>query len=344
MENNLNMKPVILLIDGAHMLRRSMYQPALRELSNSKGMPTGAIYGFLNSLKSAVNSLSAQSLIVCWEGGHSERRQEVYADYKRRTYEEEPEKDEHGYTDYEYYCHQLSWIQKILECLGVVQLRVPGKEGDDVLFQASHLLNGQKIIVSEDSDFFALVREDVSVFRPIKREFVDEANFYRITETATPRHYLYYKVLAGDGSDNIPAIAKGVGWATIKKILEAIENPDDLSPARIIKEASQLKGSRFTKVVDAGASAISRNLDLIDISRETFNIFQLQEMADKLSVQLYPDVATAHKLLHALEFNPDTVNYIVNKLSLMSTYPLANLVDRSYIKRVLSGESSSLQG
>lgn len=337
-------KPVILLIDSAHALRRSMYQPNLRELSNSRGMPTGGIYGYFNSLRSAVNSMSASSVLICHEGGHSQRRKAVYEHYKERQIEEEPERDMHGYTDYEYYSHQLSWVEKILESLGVHQLRVPGKEGDDIIFQATRLLKGQKIIISEDSDFFSLISEEVAVYRPIKKVYVDLNNFEEITGVPSPTHYLYAKVMSGDGSDNIPGICKGVGGKTIREILSRIEDPHEVNPHRIIKEASLIKGSRYQKVVDAGVAPIIRNLDLIDISRESFNIFELESLSENLSHQLYPSIDTAHKLFDALEFNKSHTDTLINRLSLLSTYSLAPLIDKEYIRRVMLGETSALQG
>lgn len=337
-------EPVILIVDAAHMLRRSIYQPNLREFSNSVGMPTGGVYGFLQSLKSSVNSFNASSVIICHEGGHSERRKQVYEHYKERDHSAEEEVDTFGYTDYEFYCHQLSWVKTVLECLGVPQLQVSGKEGDDIIFQTTRLLKGQKIIISEDSDFFSLISDKVSVYRPIKKVYVDKSNFEDITGLPTPTHYLYSKVMSGDGSDNIPAIAKGVGWKTIKEVLCRISDPSELSPNRIIKEASSIKGSRYNKIVDAGASIINRNLDLIDISRETFNIFELESLMTTLSTDRYPDISKVTKLFNALEFNNNTIGNLINRLTLLSTYDLSPMIDKDYIKRVMLGETSTLQG
>lgn len=331
-------RPTILLIDGAHALRRSMYAQNLRELSNSRGMPTGAVYGFLNILKSAVTSMSANNIVVCWEGGHSERRMQVYDQYKVREYDEEPQKDVNGYTDYEYYKHQLSWVQKILDCLGVHQLSVAGKEGDDVLYQVAHLLSGKKIIISEDRDFFSLVSDDVSIYRPIKKEYVDMNNFQDISGGyMSPTHFLYGKVLLGDGSDNIPAAVKGVGEKTILSILERIESPEEVNTARILKEAALLGNSRCMKLVNAGETPINRNLDLIDISREPFDVFQLKSLSDELEQQKYPNIEMVRKLLGVLEFNESNSTAMINRLSQMSEYPLNHLINKDYIKSVMVG-------
>lgn len=340
-----NTEPVITVIDGAHMIRRAIYQPNLRSLTNSQGIPSGGVYGFTQSLKAVCNQMAASATVVVWEGGHSERRKEIYPTYKDRgDTGEEPEKDENGYTDFEFYLHQVSWTQKLLESFGVPQVMVKGKEGDDSLFQVVHLLRGHKIIVSEDRDFFTLISPKISVYRPIKKEFVDLNNFESITDCPTPKHYLYLKAIVGDGSDNIPAVAKGVGGTTALNVLKRIENPDDLSPSRVLQEAATFSHSRYLKLVAAGEAPLTRNLDLIDISREKFNVFELQEIVDVLNNQRYPNLAMANKIMGALEFNPDTMKYLTNRLTAMSSFPLANLVDKSYIKQVMMGQSITVQG
>ena len=330
--------PLILVCDGAHMLRRNMYINNLRELTNSTGMPTGAIYGFMNSLTAAVNSMNASSLVVCWEGGHSERRLSIYDQYKHRDVEENPEKDINGYTDYEYYKHQLSWIQKILECLGVHQISIGGKEGDDVLYQVSHMIDAKKVLISEDKDFYALVDENLSIYRPIKKQYIDINTFEEVSGGyKTPQHFLYGKVLLGDGSDNIPSVCKGVGESTVLKILDRVEDPSELSPTRILKEALSIGNARCMRLYDQGSAPIERNLDLIDISREPFDVFQLKNIQDNLETEKSTDVISLGKLYHVLEFSEKTTRFITSRLLEMSHFPLSKYIDKNYIKSVLIG-------
>lgn len=337
--------PVILLIDGAHTLRRSMYQPNLRELSSRTGIPSGGVFGFLNSIKSAINNLNASSIVVCWEGGHSERRKQIYSGYKQRNYDDAPaEVDLHGMTDIEFYRHQLQWIEKILETLAIPQLRIRGKEGDDVLFQAARILRGHKVVISEDKDFYALVDKDISVFRPIKKELVTLDNFQQMTGLPSPRHFLFEKVILGDGSDCIPPVAKGVGEKTVRDVLLRIEKPEEITIQRIIQEAASFGKSRYNKLVEAGESPIKRNLDLIDISRETFDNLELLELCNILETKKYPNVELATKILNALEFNADNINYIVSRLSRISDVSLANLIDKDFIRRRMLNQTSVIQG
>ena len=339
-----NYSATTLILDGAHAVRRGMYAPNTRSLSNNQGVPTGGIFSFFNSLKSTISSIRANALVVIWEGGHSERRNAIYPEYKDRHIDPDapPELDQFGMTDYQYYGHQLSWIQKILEYYGIPQLCVPGKEGDDTLYQATRLLRGHKVIVSEDRDFFSLVSDDIACYRPIKKEYVELGSFQRITGYKSPRHFLYGKCMLGDGSDNIPAVAKGVGEGTVLSVLDRIEDPEEVTTSRILKEAASFHKTRHDKLVAAGEQAINRNLDLIDISRESFDIFQLKSLVETLEKQVYPDTVMTTKLFRALDFSQDTINFINNSLVNMSTFPISQLVDKSYLKKVVMFGTSIL--
>jgi len=321
-----------------------MYQPNLRELATSTGVPTGGIYGFMSSIKSAVSLMSASSLIVCWEGGHSARRKSLYEDYKHRESTEEETRDALGYTDYEYYVHQISWIKQILPCLGVKQLRVDGKEGDDILFQATRLIDGQKVIISEDSDFQCIISDDIHMYRPIKKQYISLANFSEVNGYKSPKHFLYSKVLLGDGSDNIPAVAKGVGATTVMNILNKIENEEEITPNKILSIANELGGSRNMKLVEAGSGPIIRNLNLIDISKEVFDFYEIKGLIDDIKSITTINVDKANKIFRALEFQPTTIDVIMNGLLRMANYPLDKLINVDYVRRYLAGETSVLQG
>lgn len=341
-----NYKPNILIVDGNYFLRRAQFTPSTRELSNDKGMPTGAIYSFFNSLRSSVNSIQCNSLIVVWDGGHSQRRETIYPEYKDRHIDPDApvEVDNFGMTDHQYFMHQLSWTEKMLECFGIPQIRLYGKEGDDVIYQVTRLLEGNKVLISEDADYFTLIRDDVSVYRPIKKQYIDLGSFETVTGYSTPRHFLYAKSMLGDGSDNIPSIGKGIGDKTVHDILSKIENENEVTTSRIIKEASSFKKARYDKVVLAGESAINRNLDLIDISKEAFDIFQLKSIIDTLEKRLYPNLQMLGKLYGVLNFGADTIAGLNNSLLRLSEFNLSPMVNKEYLKDVAMNNSGIMGG
>lgn len=332
--------PVTLIIDGNHALCRSIYQPSYRELSTSRGMPTGGIYGFCSILKGLANKLGASSVVVVFDGGHSKRRIDIYGDYKKREPDEEVHEDT-GMTTAQYFQHQFSWIKTLLDKLGILTLSVQGREGDDLIFQVAHLLRGKKIIVSEDRDFCSLVTEDTSLYRPVKGEMITDSNFKEATGCETPKHFLYQKVMLGDGSDNIPSVCKGIGPAAVDSILKDISE-SELSPERIIEVAKTKKGVKYDRLVMGGTAPIERNLGLIDISREEFSNLELMDICDSLKKERVQDLPNATKLMNALEFSHDT-QYALREFSAqVYGFDTGSLVDTSYIRERMSGHSTSL--
>ena len=311
----------VLLVDGAHMLRRNMYVPALRELTNSTGVVTGPTYGFLQSLLSSYTTMEATNLIVCWEGGHSKRRLEIYPDYKKREDQDTPEAEE----DYEIYKSSLRFIETVLESLGVKQLRVLGKEGDDVLYECTELLNCKMTLVSDDKDFYSLL-DRVDIWRPVAqehrvREFFTETEGYR-----SPKHYLYAKAILGDGSDNIPQLAKGVGAKTVLTVLDKIDEKD-LSITRILEEARSFSPARYVKLANADPSLFERNLDLVDISREEFTDDEISEIKGTLLTKGVSDLDKYNDIMRFLEITTDL------RETLKVVLPQSSYFDESLLER-----------
>jgi len=337
-----NYDPITLIVDGNHALHRALHQSNYRELSNSQGMPTGVIYGFCSILKGLVNKLGASSVIVAFDGGHSKRRMDLYEDYKKREPDEEVHEDT-GMTQAQYFRHQFSWVKTLLDKLGIINISIQGREGDDLIFQLAHIIRGKKIIVSEDRDFCSLVTQDISLYRPIRGEIVNNLNFKDATGCSTPKHFLYQKVMVGDGSDNIPQVCKGVGDTTISKLLEKIKD-SELTPDKIIEVARETPGTRFQKLALVGTAPIERNLGLIDIEREEFTVLDLIEIADKIKEERKPDLQMASKIMGALEFGVDTQNSLFELSSQVTNYPTGDLVDESYITNRVEGSVSAVLG
>lgn len=341
-QNKPNYEPTTIILDGNHALCRCLYQPSYRELSNSQGMPTGAVYGFCSVLNGLTKKLGASSLIVAFDGGHSKRRVDIYEDYKKREPDEEVKEDT-GMTHGQYFKHQFSWVKTLLDKLGIINISMEGREGDDLIFQLVHLIRGNKIIVSEDKDFCSLITDKISLYRPIRGEMITIGNFEQSTGCKTPKHFLFQKVLLGDGSDNIPQVCKGVGQSTIDIILKDISE-DSLSPSKIIEVAQASSNSRARKLALAGTKPIERNLDLIDIAREEFSTLELMEICDKIREKRVADNIMAMKLMNVLEFSAATQGYINELSAQVTSYPTGDLVDTTYLRDRASGTSTALLG
>ena len=96
--------------------------------------------------------------------------------------------------------------------------------------------------------------------------------------------------------------------------------------------------------MDAGEAPIRRNLDLIDISRETFDNLELLQVCETLEAQKYPNIEMARKIFKALEFQDDNADYIIGRLARVSEFPLANVLDKDFVMRRMLNQTSALQG
>jgi 5'-3' exonuclease len=341
-----NIPQMTLIVDGAHALHRACHQPSYRELSNSVGMPTGAVYGFFRILTAAVSKFSATSVIVSFEGGHSARRTTLYNDYKMHSDsggEGDEVKPDTGMTEFQYYMHQLSWVRSLLNCLGLINASVSGKEGDDVIFQSVALMKGDKVILSEDRDFCSLVSPTTTLYRPITQQSIGFEGFEEMTGFKSPQHYLYGKVLMGDGSDNIPSVMKGVGESTVKKVLASL-NESELSPENILKAACSFNDWRCKKLADAPIANINRNLDLIDISRETFTNLEIMQLMHDLQHPPEPAIDKAQKLMYALEFGQEIRSYLEDISGRFSGGIREDMINKDYVLGRMMGTTTAVLG
>ncbi len=123
-------------------------------------------------------------------------------------------------------------IKDMLNSLGIKSLYPNVMEADDVIAYMSHNLPGKKFIVTVDKDLYQLIDENTFVFNPIQKVTVTPANFPTYTKGVDIKHFLDYKALVGDNSDNIKGLSK-VGH---KRALNLIEKFEKLSPKEVLTE------------------------------------------------------------------------------------------------------------
>lgn len=181
----------ILLIDAYNMIHRSRFGWSTGEHSTT--------FTFFRSLKSEIDRHDPDKVYVVTEG-MPKHRLKINPDYKGNRV---PIKDE-GFH------RQKRDIFDICKYMPVSIIRHPDYECDDVigyLCDKKHK-NDKTVICSSDSDFIQLLtNENVSLWHPIKKSFVDP----------WPVDYLTWKALRGDKTDNVPGI-KGVGDKTAMKL------------------------------------------------------------------------------------------------------------------------------
>lgn len=276
----------MLLVDGDHLLHRCMHQPNLANLITSSGRRTGGVSGFVKSLRSTLDYFSCGRCIVIFGKGRSPRRLKLYPDYKLRPDLPKPEDvasiDEYNKLLKEIKAYYTSYLdqKKLLKyLLSKMSIRCYEYkyEADDVIGLLTFGVKERVIILSEDWDMATLVKGPISLYRPIADTYIDESNFYKKTKFLSSVHYLVYKAIEGDSSDNIQGV-KGVSIGTLAPLLDdlAAVTPETLFN-QVLAKCENNPTSRHKKVV-AGKYQVKLNIKLIDISREAF----LQEDLDDI--------------------------------------------------------------
>ena len=201
----------LLMIDGNSMANRAFY--GVPHLTNAKGVPTNAVYGFLNTLQSVIERFQPDALFVAFDISKKVFRHERFADYKG-TRTGMPED----------LLTQMPLIKEALSYMNIETFGMEGYEADDIIgTMSAHqtALGGESIILSGDRDLFQLVGEHVTVcFPQSKGQEMEIVTPEYLAEhyALTPELVIEMKGLMGDKSDNIPGVA-GVGEKTAKKLL-----------------------------------------------------------------------------------------------------------------------------
>jgi DNA polymerase-1 len=216
-QNLMDPKKTLYLIDGSSYIYRAFY--ALGRLTNSRGMPTQAVYGFAQMLLKVMREKKPDYLCVVFDPPGPTHRHEMYTAYKA-TRQKMPED----------LVTQVPYIKELVSYHGIARLEKEGYEADDVIatlarWAGEHDL--EVVIVSSDKDLLQLVDDPwISQWDPQKeRVFTEEAVAERFG--IPPSQMIDYLALVGDSTDNIPGV-KGVGEKTARQLLQTWRSLDEI--------------------------------------------------------------------------------------------------------------------
>lgn len=226
-----------LIIDGNNLLFRAFF---VSGLTDKKGRRTSGIFGTMKMIPVLLRKFNPSNVIICWDLGKSKARLQLYPEYKKQR--EEKRKPE----DVEALQFQREVCQEIFSCLPVKQVMVQDVEADDIIGYLTEKLKGKKVVVSNDQDFFQLVKDDTMLFLPNKPLRVTTKNVDEVLGFPV-KHYILWKSMVGDTSDNI----KGIHGIGPKKATAIIMNG--------------VNGGKKPKIAPAEMEIIQRNKELIAI-------------------------------------------------------------------------------
>ena len=277
--NKKTARPLV-LVDGSSYLYRAFH--ALPPLSNSRGEPTGAVYGVINMLRSLIADYQPELMAVVFDARGKTFRDDLFEEYKANR---PPMPDD--------LATQIEPLHELVRALGLPMLQVQGVEADDVIGTLARQAGerGIPVIISTgDKDMAQLVDEQVTLVNTMSNTTLDSAGV-EAKFGVPPERIIDLLALMGDSSDNIPGIPK-VGPKTAAKWLGQFGSLDE-----VIASAGDIKG----KV----GESLRENLETLALSRELATIrtdVELEVTPEALQPG-QPDRAALRELYQRLEFS-----------------------------------------
>ena len=269
----------VVLVDGSSYLFRAYH--AMPPLNNSKGMPTGAIKGVVNMMRSLAKDYANANIVVVFDAKGSTFRNEMYAEYKAHR---PPMPDDMR--------PQIEPIHQIINAMGLPLLIIPGVEADDVIGTLAAQATAQGIdtlISTGDKDMAQLVSPHVGLVNTMTNTYLDEEGVFT-KFGVRPDQIIDYLAIVGDTADNIPGVP-GAGPKTAVKWLAAYDTLENL-----MEKADEIGGKIGEKLRNA--------LDFLPLSQAltTINLdVELEQSLDQMAPKPV-DQAALLALYEDLEF------------------------------------------
>ena len=241
----------IYLIDGSSYVYRAYY--AIRGLSDSKGRPTGALFGFTNMLLKIIRELRPDALAIVFDTPHKTERHRLYLEYKAGR----PGAPDEMLV-------QLPHIREVIGAFRVKLFEMPGYEADDVIATISTRASGaghKVFIVTADKDMLQLIDGGVRVYDPMKNRVLGP-DYVMERFGVPPERIPEFMALTGDAVDNIPGV-KGIGEKTARELFGEFKNLDE-----IIAHPERIKRARTRKLIGENIENVKLSLRLALLDRQ----------------------------------------------------------------------------
>ncbi len=211
-----------MIIDGNSIINRAFY--AIKSLTNSAGMPTNGIYGFLNILFKNIEEYSPDYISVAFDMRAPTFRHKHYKEYKAQR---------KGMPDE--LALQMPVLKEILSAMNIRIYEKEGYEADDIIGTVSRICEEDGIeclVLTGDKDDLQLASETTKILLTTTRMGTTSTEVYdskAVEEKygVTPHEFIAVKALMGDTSDNIPGVS-GIGEKTAFALISEFKSIENL--------------------------------------------------------------------------------------------------------------------
>jgi DNA polymerase-1 len=273
-------RPSLFVIDGSNNVYRSYY--AIRHLTNSAGMATNAVYGFVTTLRKLLKDHEPDCIAVAFDEGKETARTSTFADYKK---DRKPMPDDLSV--------QIPLVYEVLDAFRIPVIRSVEWEADDFIGSLACTARDRGydvVIATSDKDFFQLVGDGIRLYHT-GREVLYDAKGVEEAFGLPPEKVVDVMAIWGDAIDNIPGVP-GIGEKGAKGLIQQFGSLEG-----VYENLDQIKKAAQRKALEEGREKafLSRDLASIKCDLALNTDFEALKRTE-------PDRAKLHEIFSKLEF------------------------------------------
>ncbi|MEI8125352.1 MAG: DNA polymerase I, partial [Parachlamydiaceae bacterium] len=245
----------IFIIDASGYLYSSYY--AIRNMSNSKGESTNALFGFIRSLSKLIKDFHPTEIVAVFDGPHNgKKREAIYPEYKA-----------HRTAAPQDLPYQINWAMDFCSLMGIPFLNIPEVEADDTIGTIAVWAEKQgstSYLCTTDKDMAQLVNDHVFMLNTRKENLIIGAKEVEEIYGVPPSQIIDLLSMTGDASDNVPGLP-GIGPKTAVALLKEHGSLDAL-----LAHPEKIAGEKKRVIIEENKdkALLSRRLVTIDLSVE----------------------------------------------------------------------------
>ena len=308
------------IVDGTAIAYRSYFAFIKNPLINSRGLNTGAIYGFTTVLMKLLRETKPDFLACVFDSKEPTFRHKKFKEYKA-TREKMPDD----------MIEQLPYIERIVKGFNVPYLIYPTVEADDIIATLVDK-NSEKdlniFIVSGDKDLMQLVSERIKLFTPKKggdSEIIDTDAVIK-KFGVPPRKMIDLLSLMGDSSDNIPGVP-GIGEKTALKLIQQFGTLDD-----ILSNPDKIESKKISDSIKANKNLALLSRELIELEKNVPINNRVEDFKpgkpDEIALSDLFKELEFHSLLEKFEFHEEREERSKKYVTITTNELLDDLIKR----------------
>ncbi len=273
----------LMILDSNSILNRAFF--GMPPLTTKAGVPTNAIYGFLNILLKLMEEEKPDGIVAAFDVKEKTFRHTMYQGYKAQRKAMAPELSS-----------QIPLAKQLLDAMGILRIECPGFEGDDIIGSLTRKFPEiEHVIVTGDRDSLQLVNDHTRVLLSVSSRSGTESISYGPEEVyqkygVTPAQLIDMKAIMGDSSDNVPGVS-GIGekgasaliakFGSLENVYQNLEDPT-IKPAQRSKLEADKESAFLSKQLVTIKTDMDLNIEMNDVAQKPYNAEALFDLLSHL--------------------------------------------------------------